>query len=101
MMKTVRVGIVGTGFGRQVHLPAFRAHPNCEVVAVCASRLERAQDAAARHGIERAFGDWRELVAADLEAIALAVPPAVQFEIALAAVRAGKAIFCEKPLAAT
>src|SRR4051812_12344917 len=101
MMKAVRVGIVGTGFGQQVHLPAFRAHSECEVVAVCASRLERAQDVAARHGIERSSGDWRELIGADIDAIALAVPPAVQFEIALAAVRAGKAVFCEKPLAAS
>ena len=53
-----------------------------------------------RCGIPKATDDWRELVAdPDLNALALAVPPSLQAEIALAAAQAGKHLFCEKPLA--
>src|SRR3954453_10593535 len=100
-MKPIRVGVVGIGFGQNVQVPAFRAHPGCEVVALCASRPDRAREVADRLGIPRAFGDWRAMLGEDLDAVSLAVPPAVQYEIALAAVRSGRAVFCDKPLTAT
>lgn len=99
MQERVTIGVVGTGFGQQVHVPAFRRSPRCAVQAICASHQERAEAAARTLGIPMASSDWRELVAdPDLDALALAVPPAIQAEIALAAARAGKHLFCEKPL---
>jgi predicted dehydrogenase len=96
----ISLGIVGAGFGQQVQVPAFRLSPQCEVVAICASRRERAEQAARTLGIPQATDDWRDLVTApDIQALALAVPPSLQAEIALAAARAGKHLFCEKPLA--
>lgn len=100
MPPPVSIALVGVGFGRQVQVPAFRTDPRCEIRAVCAGSRERAQSAASALGIPRASGDWRELVADPaIQAVALAVPPGVQAEIAVAAARAGKHIFCEKPLA--
>lgn len=100
-MKRVRVGVVGLGFGQQVHVPAFRTHPGCAVVALCGTRLDRARDVAARLGVPTAYGSWQELLAQSLDAVAIAAPPAVQYEIARAALAAGIAVFAEKPLAAT
>jgi predicted dehydrogenase len=100
--KIVSLGVIGAGFGQRVHVPAFRLDPRCEVAAMCASSLTNAQKAADAMDIPRAFGDWRALLADPaIDAVTLAVPPAVQAEIALAALRAGKHVFCEKPLAAT
>jgi predicted dehydrogenase len=100
MRGIVTIGIVGAGFGQQVHAPAFRSSPGCELGAICASRLERARQAAQTLGIPKATDDWRELVAdPDIHALALAVPPSLQADIALAAAQAGKHLFCEKPLA--
>ncbi|MBI5773169.1 MAG: Gfo/Idh/MocA family oxidoreductase [Verrucomicrobia bacterium] len=100
MQPPVSIGVVGLGFGQQVHVPAFRADPRCEVRALCASSLERAQKAATAQNISKASGDWRELLADPaIHAVSLAVPPSAQAEIALAAARAGKHLFCEKPLA--
>jgi len=100
MQGSVNIAIVGTGFGQQVHVPAFRSVGHCEVRAICASRLERAQAAAQALGIPGATDDWRTLVAdRDIHALALAVPPSLQAAIALAAAQAGKHLFCEKPLA--
>jgi predicted dehydrogenase len=96
----LRVAIVGIGFGQQAHLPAFRADPRCEVVCLCASSQERAARIAAQHGVPGSSGDWRAVVDdTDVDALSIATPPAVQAEIALAALARGKPVFCEKPLA--
>ena len=100
MRDFITVGIVGAGFGQQVHVPAFRSLPGCEVRVLCSRRIEVAQRVSRELGIPQAVDDWKELVAdPELDAIALAVPPLAQAEIALAAAQAGKHIFCEKPLA--
>jgi predicted dehydrogenase len=100
MTPPVTIGLVGVGFARQVLAPAFRADPRCRLTAVSARDLGRAQEAATALGLPRAYGDWRALVAdPTVQAVAIAVPPGAQAEIAIAAARAGKHVFCEKPLA--
>lgn len=62
--------------------------------------MERAQRIADRLHIAHAYGGWRDLVvAADVDAVTIAVPPFLQPEIAAAAARSGKHVFCEKPVA--
>lgn len=83
-----------------MHAPAFQLDPRCQVVAICASTTDRARAVADRLGIPQAFGDWRAIVASpEVAAVSIAVPPALQPEIAIATARAGKHVFCEKPLA--
>ena len=99
-MAPLRFGVVGIGYGQQVLVPAIRAVPGCEVVALAASSQERAERIAERLGVATAYGDWRDLVASDgVDAVAIAVPPIRQPEIAAAAARHGKHLLCEKPLA--
>lgn len=96
----IRLGIVGSNFGRTVLLPAFRADSRCEVAALCGRDAERTATAAREAGIPKSFDDWRRLIADEsIDAIAIATPPSVQSEIAIAALKAGKAVFAEKPLA--
>jgi predicted dehydrogenase len=98
--QRIGVGIVGIGFGRAVHLPALRADPRAEVVAIAASSSERAEKVALECGIAKGYGDWRQMLADNrVQAVTIAVPPHSQAEIALAALQAGKHVFCEKPLA--
>ena len=95
------MGVAGIGFGQQVHVTAFRSDPRCRVAAIAASTLERAKGAAETLGIEKPFGDWREMVLdEEIDAISIATPPLIQTQIARAALDRGKAVFCEKPLAA-
>lgn len=69
-------------------------------MAICASTKDRARAVADRLNIAQAFGDWRAIIASpEVSAVTIAVPPAFQPEIAIAAARAGKHVFCEKPLA--
>ncbi len=96
----IEIGVVGIGFAQAAHVPAFRRLPGCRVAAICASSQPRAQDVADRLEIPQAYGDWREMVAdPGLDALSIAAPPAVQAEVALHAIEAGKAVFAEKPLA--
>jgi len=95
----IQVGVVGAGFGGYGLTPAFRRDPRCRVVAIAASTRTSAEVAAAKWDVPRA-GTWQDLVGAkDIDAIAIAAPPAVQPEIAMAAIAEGKAVFAEKPLA--
>ncbi|MCC6237215.1 MAG: Gfo/Idh/MocA family oxidoreductase [Dehalococcoidia bacterium] len=97
--RPLRVGVLGVGFGSVVHLPAFISE-GWEVPAVWSRRRERAEEAAAKHGIGEVADDWRDLVARDdLDAIAVATPPLAHHEMTLAALEAGKHVLCEKPFA--
>ncbi len=97
----IRLGIVGLNYGRAVLLPAFSADPRCAILGLAGSDDARAATAAREAGVKHGFGHWQELVAhPDIDAVAIAVPPALQAEIALAALKRGLAVFAEKPLAA-
>lgn len=94
------MGIVGLGFGQQVHAPIFLRRADCEVVGIAASGQDRANEVARKLGIPHGFGDWRELVTkSKVDLISIATPPAVQYEIAKTALRSGISVLCEKPLA--
>ena len=98
----IRVGIIGIGFGQQVHIPAFRLDSRAQVTAIAASSCERAAEVASRLGISRAARDWQEMIADPcIDAISIAVPPLLQPVIAAAALACGKPVFCEKPVAIT
>ncbi len=99
-MDKLHIGVVGIGFGQHVLVPAFRGDERCEILGIAASTRERAAEVAARLSIPRAYGGWQELCAdRAIDAVVIALPPARQPEVALAAARAGKHLFCEKPVA--
>jgi predicted dehydrogenase len=80
-------------------VPAFRADPRCEIVAIAGSHPEKASAVARAVGIPQAYSDWRELVESPaVDAVAIATPPAVQPAIVVAAAARRKHVFCEKPL---
>ncbi|MBI1205646.1 MAG: hypothetical protein GC182_24340 [Rhodopseudomonas sp.] len=98
--RVIRLGIIGSNYGRTVLLPAFRADPRCQVVALAGSDAARTRQLADDAGIPTATGDWRTVVAnPDIDAVAIATLPRLQADIALAALDAGKPVFAEKPMA--
>jgi predicted dehydrogenase len=97
----IGVGVVGCNYGRAVLVPAFRTDPRCEVVALAGSDAARTADYARAANVARGMGDWRALVDdSTVDAVAIAVPPDLQPEVARRALERGKPVFVEKPLAA-
>ncbi|MEE4544825.1 Gfo/Idh/MocA family oxidoreductase [Streptomyces sp. V4-01] len=95
----VRVGLIGAGpWARDMHAPMLAAGPETTLTAVWARRPEAAALLAGAHGAAVA-GSPEELFDS-CEAVAFAVPPAVQAPLAVRAARAGKALLLDKPLGA-
>ena len=100
-MNKVRVGVIGTGFGKQ-HIGAFNAHPRSVVTAVCSAHADRAARVAAEFGVPHAYGDYQAMLAeAPIDAVAVIIPPKQHLPVVLAALDAGKHVLCTKPLAAS
>ena len=99
-MSAVAVGLVGAGpWAGILHAPMLASGPETTLAGIWARRPEAAQALAAAHGT-RAAGSLEELWDR-CEAVAFAVPPDVQAELAAAAARAGKHLLLDKPVALT
>jgi predicted dehydrogenase len=103
----LRIGLVGTGFMGKTHALGFAAAPRVfdlpyhVVLHSVADRTDDLAAAAARSlGFANSSGDWKRLVAdPEIDLIDITTPNALHKEIALAAIAAGKHVYCEKPLA--
>jgi predicted dehydrogenase len=96
----VRIAIIGAGAVSDYHhVPAIRLDPRAELVAACDSNAELAQQRKADWGIVKANTD-AESICADpgVDAVIIATPNYTHRPIALAAIRHGKHVMCEKPL---
>jgi predicted dehydrogenase len=101
MKKRFQTAIVGNLQAINVLLPAFQALPQFEVAALCGRDRQRTRLAAAQAGVAATYESWQPLVDDPaIEVVALALPPFLQSQAAIGLARAGKHLFCEKPLAA-
>lgn len=100
-METVRVCLVGAGRAGMVHGVNLARHvPGARVVAVVDEREEARRRAAAELGASADFPTLRDaLQAAEFDAVVIATPTYTHRDLAVEAARAGKHIFCEKPMA--
>ena len=108
-MTELGVGLIGTGFMGKCHALAHAAvgrvfgdvaAPRLEVV--CDTPLERAEAMARQFGFARASDDWRSVVADPaVGLVSITTPNRLHREMALAAVAAGKHVWCEKPMGLT
>ena len=99
----IRVGIVGAsasrGFASIAHVPALRALPQFEIVAVGTARQETAAAAAQNYQVPHAFADARELAQhPDVDLVTVSVKVPDHYEAVMAAIEAGKHVYCEWPL---
>ena len=92
------------GLGRIANLVAedFEQVPDAELVAVASRSAQRAEEFAGRHGASRSYGSYGALMAdPDVDVVYIATPHPQHHAIALAAIRAGKAVLVEKAFTAT
>jgi predicted dehydrogenase len=108
-MPEVGIGIAGYGIMGRAHSYAYTAAPvmrrlghRPRLRVISGRDREKAARAAAAYGFESWTADWREMIARpDVDIVDICTPPGTHAEIAAAAAAAGKAVICEKPLAAT
>lgn len=97
---SVHIAVVGCGQIADVHFKAIASLKNAQLVATVDSELERARQAAAAYRAQRATTDYDEILADDsIDAVVLCLPHHLHAPFAIAAVRAGKHVLVEKPMA--
>ena len=102
MSESIGIGLVGLGrHGSRYARHLLEGIPGCHLAAVCRQDVGAGRAFAEQHGLSF-VADWRDLVTRDdVEAVVVVTPPALNLDICLAAVRAGKPVLIEKPLALT
>ena len=98
-LKRLKMGLVGPGFIAAQHIEAVRRLGYVEVVAIAGSSVGAARRRAAQWCVERAYGDYRELIAdPDIEVVHNTTPNHLHLEVSLAALAARKHVISDKPL---
>lgn len=98
-MSKIGIGIIGTGFGQIIHIPALQIHPDTEVVAVYHRDRSKAQQIADKFGIAHACDRIADLLAIpEVDAVTISTPPSFHYEQAKAAIEARKHVLLEKPV---
>src|SRR5262249_38401098 len=99
--RQLRVGVLGAGtWAQRAHVPGWQRDPRAHVAVICDVERDRARDFAAQFGIADATDDWHAVVTRpDLDVIDVVTPSHTHFELAWAALEAGKHVLCEKPVA--
>ncbi len=106
MATRLRVGIVGAsaegqGWAPISHFPALRNLPEFEIAAICTAHADTAAAAAQKYGIARAFHDYKAMVREpDIDLVSVVVKVPSHYDVVMAALGAGKHVYCEWPLGA-
>ncbi len=97
--RPIGVAIAGLGFGEAVHLPALQNVPELEPVALWHRRQDRLDQSCSQSGL-KGYNSWDSLLEDPrVDAVVIATPPAPRYELAIQALRAGKHLLLEKPVA--
>ena len=96
----IKVGVIGTGGISGVHLGGYSRNPNAEIYALCDINEKNLAKRAEEYKVSRTFTDYREMLALkELDAVSVCTWNSAHAECAIAALRAGKHVLCEKPMA--
>ncbi len=100
-METIRVGFVGLGgICRQRHVPGLQKIPGVELVAVANRSRKSSEQAAREYGIPNVCDEWHDLIGRDdIDAVVIGTWPYMHREISVAALKAGKHVFCQARMA--
>lgn len=109
-MKTLSIGVIGWGFMGKTHAHALRSialfYPGAgfevRLRCICTRRIEKAREAMRAAGFETCTDDWRALIAMeDIDVVSICTPNDQHEEMAVAALKAGKHVYLDKPVSVT
>ena len=98
-MRRVKTAVIGAGFMGKVHSEAIRRLGHVEIAAVAGVSDDEASRFGKSIGVDRTTGDYKTILAdPEIEAVHVCTPNALHYPVSKAALEAGKAVLCEKPL---
>ncbi|MCR2821237.1 Gfo/Idh/MocA family protein [Lederbergia panacisoli] len=101
-MRKIRIGVIGVGQIGKSHLNNYANIPDAEIVAVCDVNEQEARRVAEQYNIPSVYTDFRELLSReDIEAVDVCLHNNFHAPMTIAALEAGKHVYCEKPIAGT
>lgn len=102
-MKKINVAIIGTGGISECHIEGYKKNPNVELYALCDINRGRVETKAVKYGLapERIFTDTAKMLSAlpEIDAVSVCTWNNAHAECSIAALKAGKHVLCEKPMA--
>lgn len=100
--QKIRWGLIGLGWFGEVHAEALATMPGIELAAVCTRRPQRLAEIADRFGVPKRYTDYHELLAdPEIDVVGVITHIPDHRDIAIDALRSGKHVFLEKPMAPT
>lgn len=100
MDKKIKIGIIGVGSISEAHILAYQNLPDVEIYAFCDINEERLKDMGERYGVTHLFTDKEEMLAIpEIDAVSVCTWNSQHAPCAIAALKAGKHVMCEKPMA--
>jgi len=102
-MNKVRWGVLSTAkIGIEKVIPAMQRCELCDIAAIASSSIEKAEAAAMKLGIQKAYGAYEDLLNdSEIEAVYIPLPNHLHVSWSIKALEAGKHVLCEKPIAMT
>jgi UDP-N-acetylglucosamine 3-dehydrogenase len=101
-MTKLKYGVIGLGFFGEKHLEVLTALPDVEVIGICTRRERRLDELAKRFGVPKTFANYNDLLAdEDIQAVSIVTHVESHKEPTVAALKAGKHVLLEKPMAPT
>ena len=99
-MDKLKVGIIGTGGISECHVSGYKELENVEIYAMCDINEERVKEKTEKHGVERVFTDYNEMLdKCELDAVSVCTWNNSHAPISIAALKKGVNVLCEKPMA--
>ena len=101
-MDRLRIGVIGLGWFGEIHCDALIGIPNIELAALCTRTESRLAEMAAKFGVAKTYADYSDMLAdPEIDAVSIVTMWDQHTEPTIAALKAGKHVFLEKPMAST
>ncbi len=100
MSKKVKIGIIGTGGISHAHMVGYKAQNNVEVIAACDVNKDRVNDFAKKYNVNNTFDSYKEMLKMpEIDAVSICTWNDSHAAATIEALKAGKHVLCEKPMA--
>jgi predicted dehydrogenase len=103
MAKTLNIGVVGCGAHAQIaHLPYFKKNSSCNLIALCDTDPRKLDSLASKYNVPKRFQDFQEIVGdKEIDTLVIAAPTYLHAPMTITAMKYGKNVLCENPMAMT